>query len=95
MSRRTAFWLVLALVSLLMVPILSTIVFSLLDQDGVFGLIGTLDDRTGPKRLRARLDAASKKNERVASGLDLLGRSAPLLIACGRSCPASASRSTC
>jgi len=149
-SRRTAFWLVLALVGLLMVPILSTIVISLFDQDGVFGLVGSLDDkvvayftvfglifadaivpifpgettlttasvaasdgtldlalvivagalgailgdsalywisRTGPKRLRARLDAASKKNERVASGLDLLGRSAPLLIACGRFVP--------
>ena len=150
MSRRTAFWLVLALVGLLMIPILSAIVFSLLDQDGFFGLVGGLDDttvayfaifglvfadaivpifpgettlttasvaaadgrldltlvivagslgailgdsalywiaRTGPKRLRARLDAASKKNERVASGLDLLGRSAPLLIAFGRFVP--------
>jgi membrane-associated protein len=149
-SRRTAFWLVLALVGLLMVPILSAIVFSLLDQDGVFGLVGSLDDkvvayftvfglifadaivpifpgettlttasvaasdgtldlalvivagalgailgdsalywisRTGPKRLRARLDAASKENERVARGLELLGRSAPLLIACGRFVP--------
>ena len=44
MSRRAVFWLVLGLVGLLMVPILSTIVFSLLDEDGVFGLIGTLDD---------------------------------------------------
>ena len=150
MSRRTAFWLVLALVGLLMVPILSAIVFSLLDEDGIFGLVGALDDelvayfavfglifadaivpifpgettlttasvaasdgtldlalvivagaagailgdsalywisRTGPKRLRGRLDAASKKNERVASGLDLLGRSASLLIACGRFVP--------
>jgi len=43
--------------------------------------------RTGPKRLKARLEAASNKNERVASGLDLLGRSAPLLIACGRFVP--------
>jgi membrane-associated protein len=149
-SRRTAFWLVLSFVGLLMVPILSTIIFSLLDQDGVFGLVGSLDDkvvayftvfglifadaivpifpgettlttasvaasdgtldlalvivagalgailgdsalywisRTGPKRLKALLDAASKKNERVASGLDLLGRSAPLLIACGRFVP--------
>ena len=150
MSRRTAFWLVLAAVGLLMIPILSTIVLSLLDQDGIFGLVGSLDDeavayftifglvfadaivpifpgettlttasvaaadgrldltlvilagslgailgdsalywiaRTGPKRLRARLDAASKKNDRVASGLDLLGRSAPLLIAFGRFVP--------
>jgi membrane protein DedA with SNARE-associated domain len=149
-SRRAVFWLVLGLVGLLMVPILSTIVFSLLDEDGVFGLIGTLDDevvayftvfglvfadaivpifpgettlttaavaasdgelvlglvivagalgailgdnalywiaRTGPKGLKARLEAASKKDERVASGLDLLGRSGPLLIACGRFVP--------
>jgi membrane-associated protein len=149
-SRRAAFWLVLALVVLLMVPILSTIVFSLLDEDGVFGLIGTLDDdvvayftvfglvfadaivpifpgettlttasvaasngelelalviaagalgaimgdnalywisRTGPRGLKARLEAASRKDERVASGLDLLGRSGPLLIAFGRFVP--------
>ena len=150
MSRRTTFWLVLALVALLMIPIVSTIAFSLLDDDGVFGLIGTLDDevvayftvfglvfadaivpifpgettltsasvaasdgelvlalvivagalgailgdnalywisRTGPKGLKARLEAASKKDERVAGGLDLLGRSGPLLIACGRFVP--------
>jgi membrane protein DedA with SNARE-associated domain len=149
-SRRAAFWLVLGLVGLLMVPILSTIVFSLLDEDGVFGLIGTLDDevvayftvfglifadaivpifpgettlttasvaasdgtldlalvivagafgailgdsalywiaRTGPRGLKARLEAASKKDDRIASGLDLLGRSGPLLIACGRFVP--------
>ena len=150
MSRRTTFWLVLALVALLMIPIVSTIAFSLLDDDGVFGLIGTLDDevvayftvfglvfadaivpifpgettltsasvaasdgelvlalvivagalgavlgdnalywisRTGPKGLKARLEAASNKDERVAGGLDLLGRSGPLLIACGRFVP--------
>jgi membrane protein DedA with SNARE-associated domain len=149
-SRRAVFWLVLGLVGLLMVPIVSTIVFSLLDEDGVFGLIGTLDDeivayftvfglvfadaivpifpgettlttasvaaadgelvlalvivagalgailgdnalywisRTGPKGLKAQLKAASKKDERVAGGLDLLGRSGPLLIACGRFVP--------
>jgi membrane protein DedA with SNARE-associated domain len=149
-SRRTTFWLVLALVGLLMVPIVSTIVFSLLDEDGAFGLIGSVDDevvayftvfglvfadaivpifpgettlttasvaasngelelalvivagalgailgdsalywisRTGPTRLKQRLEAASKKDERVASGLDLLGRSGPLLIACGRFVP--------
>jgi membrane protein YqaA with SNARE-associated domain len=42
--RRTAFWLVLALVGLIMVPVVSAIVFSLLDEDGVFGLIGSVDD---------------------------------------------------
>jgi membrane protein DedA with SNARE-associated domain len=148
-SRRAAFWLVLGLVGLLMAPILSTIAFSLLDEDGVFGLIGTLDEivayftvfglvfadaivpifpgettlttasvaaadgelvlalvvvagalgailgdnalywisRTGPRGLKARLEAASKKDDRVASRLDLLGRSGPLLIACGRFVP--------
>jgi membrane protein DedA with SNARE-associated domain len=149
-SRRTTFWLVLALVGLLMVPIVSTVVFSLLDEDGAFGLVGSVDDevvayftvfglvfadaivpifpgettlttasvaasngeldlalvivagalgailgdsalywisRTGPTRLKVRLEAASKKDERVASGLDLLGRSGPLLIACGRFVP--------
>jgi membrane-associated protein len=149
-SRRAAFWLVLGVVGLLMVPIVSVIVFSLLDEDGVFGLVGTLDDevvayftvfglvfadaivpifpgettlttasvaasdgelvlalviaagalgailgdnalywisRTGPKGLKTRLDATSTKDERVANGLDLLGRSGPLLIACGRFVP--------
>jgi membrane-associated protein len=149
-SRRTAFWLVLTLVGLIMVPIVSTIVFSLLDEDGVFGLIGSVEDevlayftvfglvfadaivpifpgettlttasvaasdgeleltlvivagalgailgdsalywisRTGPKRLKVRLETASKKDERVARGLALLGRSGPLLIACGRFVP--------
>jgi len=149
-SRRTTFWLVLALVGLLMVPIVSAIVFSLLDEDGVFGLIGSVNDevvayftvfglvfadaivpifpgettlttasvaasdgklelvlvivagalgailgdsalywisRTGPRRLKARLEAASQKDERVAKGLALLGRSGPLLIACGRFVP--------
>jgi membrane protein DedA with SNARE-associated domain len=149
-SRRTTFWLVLAFVGLLMLPIVFAVVFSLLDEDGVFGLIGSVDDdvvayvtvfglifadaivpifpgettlttasvaaadgtldlalvivagalgailgdsalywisRTGPRRLKARLEAASTKNERVASGLDLLGRSGPLLIACGRFVP--------
>jgi membrane protein DedA with SNARE-associated domain len=149
-NRRPTFWLVLAFVALLMVPIVFTIVFSLLDEDGVFGLVGSLDDevvayftifglifadaivpifpgettlttasvaasdgtldlalvivagalgailgdsalywiaRTGPKRLKVRLEAASKKNKHLASGLDLLGRSGPLLIACGRFVP--------
>jgi membrane protein DedA with SNARE-associated domain len=150
MSRRNAFWIVLALVGLIMVAAVSAVVFSLLDEDGVFGLIGTLDDevvayftvfglifadaivpifpgettlttasvaasdgtldlalvilagalgavlgdsalywisRTGPRRLKTRLQAASKKDERVANGLDLFGRSGPLLIACGRFVP--------
>jgi membrane-associated protein len=43
--------------------------------------------RTGPKRLKARLDASSQKDERVAKGLALLGRSGPLLIVFGRFVP--------
>ena len=43
--------------------------------------------RTGPRKLKARLDALSQKDERVAKGLALLGRSGPLLIACGRFVP--------
>ena len=43
--------------------------------------------RTGPKRLKSRLEAAAQKDERVARGLALLGRSAPLLISCGRFVP--------
>jgi membrane-associated protein len=43
--------------------------------------------RTGPKRLKARLDAASQKDERVAKGLALLGRSGPILIVFGRFVP--------
>jgi membrane-associated protein len=43
--------------------------------------------RTGPRKLKARLDASSKKDERVAKGFALLGRSGPLLIAFGRFVP--------
>jgi membrane-associated protein len=43
--------------------------------------------RTGPKKLRVRLEDASQKDERVAKGLALLNRSGPLLIACGRFVP--------
>jgi membrane-associated protein len=43
--------------------------------------------RTGPKRLKARLEATAQKDKRVATGLALLGRSGPLLIACGRFVP--------
>ena len=43
--------------------------------------------RAGPRRLKGRLQAASQKDERVAKGLALLGRSGPLLIACGRFIP--------
>jgi membrane protein DedA with SNARE-associated domain len=133
-----------------MVPIVSTVVFSLLDEDGVFGLVGSVDDevvayftvfglifadaivpifpgettlttasvaaadgaldlglvilagalgavlgdtalywiaRTGPRRLKARLQAASQDDDRVARGLALIGRSGPVLIAFGRFVP--------
>jgi membrane-associated protein len=43
--------------------------------------------RTGPRRLKTRLETASQKDERVEKGLALLGRSGPLLIACGRFVP--------
>jgi membrane protein DedA with SNARE-associated domain len=41
--------------------------------------------RTGPKK--ARLEAGAQKDERVAEGLASVGRSGPLLIACGRFVP--------
>jgi membrane protein DedA with SNARE-associated domain len=147
MKRRTIFWVVVSLVGLLLLAIVGTIVFWLLDKDGVFGLVADVEDevvayfavfglvfadaivpifpgettlntasfaasqgqlelwlvivagalgavlgdsalywiaRTGPRRLKAKLKATSEKDERVASGLDLLGRSGPLLISCGR-----------
>ena len=43
--------------------------------------------RTGPKKLKARREAGAQTDERVAKGLALLGRSGPLLIACGRFVP--------
>jgi membrane-associated protein len=43
--------------------------------------------RTGPRRLKARLDAASHDDERVSQGLALLDRSGPLLIVFGRFVP--------
>jgi len=149
-SRRTIFWLVVALAGTLLLAVVGAIVFSLLDEDGALGLIADLEDevaaylavfglvfadaivpifpgettlatasiaasqdkldltlvivagalgavlgdsalywiaRTGPKRLKSRLEAAAQKDERVAKGLALLGRSGPLLIACGRFVP--------
>ena len=43
--------------------------------------------RTGPGRLKARLETSSQKDERVAKGLALLGRSGPILIVFGRFVP--------
>jgi membrane protein DedA with SNARE-associated domain len=148
--RRTIFWLVVGLVGVLLLVVVGTIVFSLLDKDGAFGLVAELDEdvvtyfsvfglifadaivpifpgettlntasvaasqgeldlvpvivagalgavlgdsalywiaRTGPRRLKARLEAAEQKDERVAKGIAVLGRSGPLLIACGRFVP--------
>ena len=150
MSRRAIFLLVVVLAGTVLLAVVGTIVFSLLDEDGAFGLLADLEDdvvayltvfglvfadaivpifpgettlttasvaasqgelelalvivagalgavlgdsalywiaRTGPRRLKARLEAASQKDERVAKGLALLGRSGPLLIACGRFVP--------
>jgi membrane-associated protein len=149
-SRRTIFWLVVALAGTILLAVAGAIVFSLLDKNGALGLIADLEDevaaylavfglafadaivpifpgettlttasvaasqgtlalalvivagalgavlgdsalywiaRTGPKRLKARLEAGAQKDERVARGLALLGRSGPLLISCGRSVP--------
>ncbi len=85
MKRRAAFWLVLSLVVLLMVPILSTIVFSLLDQDGVFGLIGSLDDKVVTYFTVFGLVFADAVVP-IFPGETTL-RSGPLLIACGRFVP--------
>jgi membrane-associated protein len=43
--------------------------------------------RTGPTRLKTRLQATGQEDERVAKGLALLSRSGPLLIAFGRFVP--------
>jgi membrane-associated protein len=43
--------------------------------------------RTGPTRVKARLDASAPKDERVSKGLALLDRSGPLLIVFGRFVP--------
>ena len=42
--------------------------------------------RLGGSRMQSRLDSA-KRNRKVADALELLGRSAPLLIVCGRYVP--------
>jgi membrane-associated protein len=149
-SRRTTFWVVVALAGTVLLAVVGAIVFSLLDKDGALGLIADLEDevaaylavfglvfadaivpifpgettlttasiaasqdkleltlvivagalgavlgdsalywiaRTGPKRLKARLEGAAQKDERVAKGLALLGSSGPLLIAFGRFVP--------
>jgi membrane-associated protein len=149
-SRRTIFWLVVALAGTILLAVVGGIIFSLLDRNGALGLISDLEDEvaaylavfglvfadaivpifpgettlttasvvasqgtlelapvivagalgavvgdsalywiacTGPKNLKARLEAGAQKDERVAKGLALLGRSGPLLIACGRFVP--------
>ena len=139
MSRRTIFWLVVAVAGTVLLAVVGAIVFSLLDKDGALGLIADLEDEvaaylavfglvfadaivpifpgettlttasvaasqdqlelvlvivagalgavlgdsalywiTRPKRLKARLEATAQKDERVANGLALLGRSGPL-----------------
>ncbi len=150
MSRRTIFWLVVALAGTILLAVVGGIIFSLLDQEGALGLISDLEDevatylavfglvfadaivpifpgettlttasvvaaqgtldlapvivagalgavvgdsalywiaRTGPTQLKARLEAGAQDDERVTKGLALLGRSGPLLIACGRFVP--------
>jgi membrane protein DedA with SNARE-associated domain len=150
LTRRTVFWLVVGLTATILLAVVGTILFSLLDQQGALGLVTDLEDdvaaylavfglvfadaivpifpgettlttasvaasqgelelvlvvvagaigailgdsalywiaRTGPRTLKSRLEAAGQRDKRVASGLALLGRSAPLLIACGRFVP--------
>lgn len=150
LTRKHAFVLVVAIVVLIMVPIVSAVILSLLDSDGMFGIVANADEellayfavfglifadaivpifpgettltsasvaaadgkldlalviaagalgailgdsalywisRTGPKRLKERLERASEKDERVASGRELLNSSAPLLIVGGRFVP--------
>jgi hypothetical protein len=43
-SRRTIFWLVVALAGTILLAVVGAIVFSLLDKDGALGLISDLDD---------------------------------------------------
>ena len=44
MSRRAIFWLVIALAGLLLLVVAGTVLFSLLDEEGAFGLFADLDD---------------------------------------------------
>lgn len=44
MSRRTTFWLVVALAGTVLLAVVGAIVFSLLDKDGALGLISDLED---------------------------------------------------
>ena len=44
MSRRTIFWLVVALAGTILLAVVGAIVFSLLDKDGALGLISDFED---------------------------------------------------
>ena len=44
MSRRTIFWLVVALAGTILLAVVGAIVFSLLDKNGALGLIADLED---------------------------------------------------
>jgi membrane protein DedA with SNARE-associated domain len=150
LPRRTIFWIAVALATVVVVAVVGTVVFALLDDDGalglltdgdtgtaayfaVFGLVfadaivpifpgettlttasvlaaqGHLDlgsvivagalgaiigdstlywiARTGPRKLKHRLNAAAETDDRVARAVALLGRSGPLLIMFGRFLP--------
>jgi membrane protein DedA with SNARE-associated domain len=150
MQHRATFWIAVGLATAILVAVVGTIVFALLDEDGAFGLVtdeptgtaayfavfglvfadaivpifpgettlttasvlaaqGHLDlgfvmfagalgailgdstlywiARTGPRKLKLRLNAKAEGDERVANALAFLGRSGPLLIMFGRFLP--------
>jgi hypothetical protein len=47
-SRRTIFWLVVALAGTILLAVVGAIVFSLLDKNGALGLVSDLEDETPP-----------------------------------------------
>ena len=44
MSRRTIFWLVVALAGMILLAVVGAIVFALLDKNGALGLVADLED---------------------------------------------------
>jgi len=60
-SRRTTFWLVVALAGTVLLAVVGAIVFSLLDKDGALGLISDLEDEVAAynRAETARIEPAS------------------------------------
>jgi uncharacterized membrane protein YdjX (TVP38/TMEM64 family) len=46
-SRRTIFWLVVALAGTILLAVVGAIVFALLDENGALGLMADLEDEAG------------------------------------------------